>query len=85
MFNSRKMLLFNILYYRCLPDDELQKRCPMRYENFSSIFISELEYGTMTHSLLLVDGLNNITFVEETLMPDFTWKRQQFQNNINIC
>jgi len=65
-----------------LPDDELQRRCPMIYENLSSIFISGKEYGTRTHSILLIDGSNNVTFVEETLMPDFTWKRQQFQNKL---
>ncbi|XP_071574385.1 transport and Golgi organization protein 2 isoform X1 [Temnothorax nylanderi] len=65
-----------------LPDDELQRRCPMKYENLSSIFISGKEYGTRTHSILLIDGSNNVTFVEETLMPDFTWKRQQFQNKL---
>lgn len=73
-----------ISYYRCLPDDELQKRCPTRYKNLSSIFVSGNEYGTRTHSILLIDGSNHVTFVEETLMPDFTWKRQQFQNKL-IC
>lgn len=72
--------------YRCLPDDELQRRykSPTRYKNLSSIFVSGKEYGTRTHSVLLIDGSNHITFVEETLMPDFTWKRQQFQNKL-IC
>jgi len=72
------------IYYRYLPDDELQKRCPIIYENLSSIFVSGKEYGTRTHSILLIDGSNHITFIEETLMPDFTWKRQQFQNEL-IC
>lgn len=67
---------------RYLPDDELQKRCPIRYENLSSIFVSGKEYGTRTHSILLIDGSNHVTFVEETLMPDLTWKRQQFQNEL---
>lgn len=65
-----------------LPDPELQKRCPTKYEDLGSIFISVKQYGTRTHSILLVDGSNHITFVEETLMPDFTWKRQQFQNKL---
>jgi len=70
---------------RYLPDPELQKRCPTSYEDLSSIFVSAgEEYGTRTHSILLVDSLNQITFVEETLMPDFTWKRQQFQNKL-VC
>ncbi|XP_011143841.1 transport and Golgi organization 2 homolog isoform X2 [Harpegnathos saltator] len=68
---------------RHLPDPELQSRCPTRYEDHSSIFVSVgKEYGTRTHSILLVDGSNCITFLEETLMPDFTWKRQQFKNNL---
>lgn len=74
----------DISHYRCLLDDELQKKSPMKYENLSSIFISGKEYGTRTHSILLIDGSNNVTFVEETLMPDFTWKRQQFKNKL-IC
>lgn len=69
--------------FRYLPDSELQKRCPTRYEDLSSIFVSAGKtYGTRTHSILLVDGSNRITFVEETLMPDLTWKRQQFENNL---
>ncbi|XP_067215512.1 transport and Golgi organization 2 homolog isoform X2 [Linepithema humile] len=68
-----------------LPDPELRKRYPTKYEDLSSIFVSTgKEYGTRTHSILLVDGLNHITFVEETLMPDFTWKRQQFKNKL-VC
>ncbi|XP_036145767.1 transport and Golgi organization protein 2 homolog isoform X2 [Monomorium pharaonis] len=79
-----KLIQFLKSKKRCLPDEELQKRCPMRYEDLSSIFVSGKEYGTRTHSILLIDGSNHVTFVEETLMPDFTWKRQRFQNNL-IC
>ncbi|XP_011698107.1 PREDICTED: transport and Golgi organization 2 homolog isoform X2 [Wasmannia auropunctata] len=77
-----KLIYFLKSKKRYLPDDELQKRCPIRYENLSSIFVSGKEYGTRTHSILLIDGSNHVTFVEETLMPDFTWKRQQFQNEL---
>ncbi|XP_015433873.1 PREDICTED: transport and Golgi organization 2 homolog, partial [Dufourea novaeangliae] len=66
---------------RYLPDPELQRRCPTKYEELSSVFISGKEYCTRTHSLLLINGNNEITFVEETLMPDLTWKRQIFNNN----
>lgn len=52
------------------------------YEGCSSIFVSGNEYGTRTHSILLIDGSNHVTFVEETLMSDSTWKRQQFQNEL---
>lgn len=69
--------------FRYLPDPKLQERYPTKYKDLSSIFVSVgKEYGTRTHSILLVDGSNRITFVEETLMPDFTWKRQQFENNL---
>ncbi|EZA54060.1 transport and Golgi organization protein 2 homolog [Ooceraea biroi] len=67
---------------RCLPDPELQRRSPNQYEELSSIFITGTEYGTRTHSVLLVDGSNQVTFVEETLMPNSTWKRQSFQNKL---
>lgn len=69
-------------FYRCLPDPELQKNYPTTYEELSSIFVSGDEYGTRTHSVLLIDGSNHVTFVEETLMSDLTWKRQQFQNEL---
>ncbi|GAB1859026.1 hypothetical protein CAJAP_00013 [Camponotus japonicus] len=67
---------------KCLPDPELQKNYPTTYEKLSSIFVSGDEYGTRTHSVLLIDGSNHVTFVEETLMSDLTWKRQQFQNEL---
>lgn len=68
---------------RHLPDPELQERYPTRYKDFSSIFVSvEKQYGTRTHSILLIDGSDRMTFIEETLMSDFTWKRQQFKNNL---
>lgn len=67
-----------------LPDPELQKRNLSRYEELSSIFVSIGEYSTRTHSIILVNGNNEVTFVEEMLMPDLTWKRQIFNNNL-IC
>ncbi|KAL0113027.1 hypothetical protein PUN28_012336 [Cardiocondyla obscurior] len=87
--SKQEDLIEKLIYFlkskkKCLPDDELQRRCPMAYKNLSSIFISGKDYGTRTHSILLIDGANNVTFVEETLMPDFTWKRQQFENKL-IC
>lgn len=76
--------LINFLKSRTkyLPDPELQKTYPTVYEELSSIFVSENEYGTRTHSILLIDGSNHVTFVEETLTSDLTWKRQQFQNEL---
>lgn len=67
-------------FIRHLPDEELRRRSPEFYPALSSIFVqSETKlYGTRTHSVLLVDGSDKITFVEETLMPDESWKIQQF-------
>ncbi|CAD1475494.1 unnamed protein product, partial [Heterotrigona itama] len=67
---------------RYLPDPELQKRCPTKYKELSSMFVSTDGYCTRTHSILLVNGNNELTFVEETLMPDLTWKRQIFNNKL---
>ncbi|XP_070162135.1 transport and Golgi organization protein 2 homolog [Polyergus mexicanus] len=67
---------------KCLPDPELQKNYPTTYKELSSIFVSGNEYGTRTHSILLINSSNQVTFVEETLMSDLTWKRQQFQNEL---
>nr|XP_031836626.1 transport and Golgi organization protein 2 homolog isoform X2 [Nomia melanderi]XP_031836628.1 transport and Golgi organization protein 2 homolog isoform X2 [Nomia melanderi]XP_031836629.1 transport and Golgi organization protein 2 homolog isoform X2 [Nomia melanderi] len=69
---------------RYLPDPVLQQRHSPMYEKLSSIFISGKEYCTRTHSILLVNGNNEIVFVEDTLMPDLTWKCQIFNNNL-IC
>ncbi|XP_033333811.2 transport and golgi organization 2 [Megalopta genalis] len=76
-----KLLTFLKSKERYLPDPVLQRRSA-KYEELSSIFISGIEYCTRTHSILLIKGNNEITFVEETLMPDLTWKRQTFSNNL---
>lgn len=68
---------------RHLPDSELQKRSPKAFKDLSSIFVSIGDYGTRTHTILMVDGSNQITFVEETLMPDFSWKRQLYKSYLN--
>ncbi|KAG7203735.1 hypothetical protein KM043_013763 [Ampulex compressa] len=67
---------------RYLPDPELERRCPTMFNELSSIFVSATDYGTRTHSILLVNGDNKATFLEETLKPDFTWKRQLFDINL---
>ncbi|XP_066600494.1 transport and Golgi organization 2 homolog [Prorops nasuta] len=61
-----------------LPDAELQRRLPTVFKELSSIFVSCPDYGTRTHSILLIDGKNRLTFVEETRMLDLSWKRQDF-------
>ncbi|CAK9825397.1 Transport and Golgi organization 2 homolog [Anthophora retusa] len=77
-----KLLIFLKSEERYLPDPELQRQSPKRYKELSSIFVVTEEYGTRTHSILLVNGNNEITFVEETLMPDLTWKRQILSNKL---
>ncbi|XP_046738567.1 transport and Golgi organization protein 2 isoform X3 [Diprion similis] len=69
-----------------LPDPELESRAPKWYKDLSSVFVhmQDAEYGTRTHSILMVDGLNRLTFVEETLMPDASWKRQTFTTELQI-
>lgn len=52
------------------------------FVELSSIFVSVADYGTRTHTILMVNGLNQMTFVEETLMPDFSWKRQLFNSTL---
>ncbi|OXU24211.1 hypothetical protein TSAR_016550 [Trichomalopsis sarcophagae] len=67
-----------------LPDDELQKRSPNAFNELSSIFVRHKKenYGTRTHSIVLVDDLNNLTFVEETLKANELWERQIFNNHL---
>ena len=67
--------------FRHLPDEVLETQSPDFYPDLSSIFVhsEKAEYGTRTHSILLVDASDKITFVEETLMPDRTWKTQKFE------
>lgn len=79
-----KLLTFLKSKERHLPDPELEKRCPTKYEELSSICVVTDGYGTRTHSILLVNGRNEMTFIEETLMPDSTWKRQVFNNKL-LC
>lgn len=78
-----ELLTFMKSKKRYLPDAELQKSYPTKYKEYSSIFVStDWGYCTRTHSILLVNGNNEITFIEETLMPDLTWKRQIFNNRL---
>lgn len=51
------------------PDDELTSRKQETAERFSSIHIdlSELDYGTRTRTVILVDNDNNVDYIEETM------------------
>ncbi|XP_014204854.1 transport and Golgi organization protein 2 [Copidosoma floridanum] len=70
---------------RHLPDNELKKRSPEAFNELSSIFVrhEKEKYGTRTHSIILVDESFKVTFVEETMMEDGTWKCQVYTNNLN--
>lgn len=74
----------NYTLFRYLPDNELQKRSPNAFNELSSIFVrhEKENYGTRTHSIVLVDNSNNLTFVEETLKPNKLWERQIFNNHL---
>ncbi|XP_014224790.1 transport and Golgi organization protein 2 [Trichogramma pretiosum] len=67
---------------RHLPDKELEKRAPKEQNELSSIFVhhEKAKYGTRTHTIILVDNADKLTFIEETMMTDGTWKRQIFNN-----
>ncbi|XP_050503247.1 transport and Golgi organization protein 2 isoform X2 [Diabrotica virgifera virgifera] len=66
---------------RHLPDDELERRQPLAFEELSSIFI-RLEaagYGTRTHTIILVDYDWNLSFIEYTMeepidLHNLKWK-----------
>jgi uncharacterized protein with NRDE domain len=60
------------------------KRSPQAFNELSSIFVRHKteKYGTRTHSIVLVDDSYQITFIEETLKSDRSWKRQTF--NIHL-
>lgn len=50
----------------------------------SSIFVhaEQQNYGTRTHTVILVDASDNVTFVEETMNDDKTWSRQRFVTSL---
>lgn len=82
MVDIENLYIFWIRSY--LPDPELQIRSPKWFQELSSICVDDehLDYRTRTHSILLVDGSNNVTFIEETKMPDTTWKSQTFETKL---
>jgi len=58
----------------CFPDAQLQSQNPHRsrelQEKLSSCFIefpSQYKYGTRTHTVILIDGMNNVTHIERTM------------------
>ncbi|XP_011498385.1 PREDICTED: transport and Golgi organization protein 2 [Ceratosolen solmsi marchali] len=86
---QQEQLIENLIQFlkleeRHLPDDELKKRSSQAFNELSSIFVRHeiAKYGTRTHSIILVDDNYQITFVEETLEANSSWKRQTF--NIHL-
>ena len=69
---------------RHLPDKELEKRAPQAVNELSSIFVhrEKARFGTRTHTIVLVDDMNNFTFVEETMLQNGKWKRQLINNTL---
>jgi len=58
----------------CFPDAQLQSQSPHRsrelQEKLSSCFVefpSQYKYGTRTHTVILIDGMNNVTHIERTM------------------
>ncbi|CAG9861450.1 unnamed protein product [Phyllotreta striolata] len=63
-----------------LPDDELQRRQPLAFENLSSIFI-EIDppgYGTRTHTLIFIDYDWNLSFIEYTMTEPINIKNPEW-------
>jgi uncharacterized protein with NRDE domain len=54
---------------KCWPDEELKRRAPLWGEYLSSIFVEVPgeNYGTRTHTVILVDHLNNVDYYEKTM------------------
>lgn len=78
-------IVINLFENNCrhLPDEVLQTTHPDAYEICSSIFISiDKNYGTRTHTLILVDGKNQLTFIENTRDKNGTWSQQRFDMSI---
>ncbi|XP_063989540.1 transport and Golgi organization 2 homolog [Diachasmimorpha longicaudata] len=63
-----------------LPDDVMEEIHQEESEALCSIFVRSegRNYGTRTHTVILVDASDRVTFVEETMNEDKTWSRQHF-------
>ncbi|XP_015112986.1 transport and Golgi organization 2 homolog [Diachasma alloeum] len=67
-----------------LPDDVMEEIHQEESKALSSIFVhaGERNYGTRTHTVILVDASDRVTFVEETMNEDKTWSRQRFVTSL---
>jgi len=64
----------------CFPDSQLQSQgthlTPELQQKLSSCFVefpADKKYGTRTHTIILIDGKNNVTHIERT-MDSSDWK-----------
>uniref|UniRef100_A0A915C524 Uncharacterized protein n=1 Tax=Parascaris univalens TaxID=6257 RepID=A0A915C524_PARUN len=80
---------------QCFPDEQLQKQCQRSTEicRFrTSLYVQYpdgIRYGTRSHSIILVDRSNRVTFYEKRMtsvpqhIDDAEWAEQSFHFNIN--
>ncbi|XP_072934302.1 transport and Golgi organization protein 2 [Epargyreus clarus] len=74
-----------------LPDPQLEKRQPHIYKQLSSIFVEVPvgQYGTRTHTLILVTKTGHMDVIEITLQAPIdlsnpNWQRTEFQFDVGI-
>ncbi|VDN54129.1 unnamed protein product [Dracunculus medinensis] len=82
-------------FTRCFPDELLKKQCGTsnelcRYQ--SALFVQYpdgIRYGTRTHTIILVDRLNRVTFHEKTMIKapkvisNAEWDERTFRFTLN--
>lgn len=66
------------------PDEELKRRAPKWGEYLSSIFVNvpKADYGTRTHTVIIVDANNKVDIFEETMTtfdPSGDWKHTHIE------
>ncbi|XP_011305147.1 transport and Golgi organization 2 homolog [Fopius arisanus] len=67
-----------------LPDDVMEELHQEESKALSSIFVhaDDWTYGTRTHTIILVEASDRVTFLEETMNEDETWSRQHFVTSL---
>ena len=66
------------------PDNELLRRAPNWGEYLSAlnVHVPDEDYGSRTHTVMLVDGNDKVHFYEETMSgldPEGDWHKTHFQ------
>ncbi|XP_077290222.1 transport and golgi organization 2 [Arctopsyche grandis] len=70
-----------------LPDLELEKRKPNAHDGLSAVFVNipGAKYGTRTHTIILVDGDDNLDFWEWTMIPgEAEWKLTHLKHKLQV-